>query len=72
MNLRRRSLALIALLAAGACTTGPRAARFRPIPAEALTDASTIRRRCEDPEGVLAGRTLCVLKDLPRGLIVVP
>jgi len=72
MELRRRSLALIPLLSIMACSTGPRPAKLRPVQAEALTDASTIRRRCQDPEGVLAGRTLCVLKDLPRAPLIGP
>jgi hypothetical protein len=37
------------------------------VPAEALVDESTIRARCVDPEGVLARRALCVLKDAPPG-----
>jgi hypothetical protein len=72
MNLRRRSssltafVPLAALAAFTACaSTAPRA-RSAIFPAEALTDASTIRLRCEDPVEVIAGRALCVLKDLPR------
>jgi hypothetical protein len=68
MILRRWSLVLI-LLPPGVACASRRAepVRLRPVSAEALTDAATIRERCEDPEGVLAGRTLCVLKDIPHG-----
>jgi hypothetical protein len=66
MILRRRSLALLSLAALPACATRTRPARPEPMPAEALTNERTIRLRCEDPEGVIAGRVLCVLKDLPR------
>jgi hypothetical protein len=68
MTLRRWGFVLVAVLPVTACAVRrgePR--RTPPVAAEALTDAATIRARCEDPEGVLAGRALCVLKDLPRG-----
>ncbi|MDB4887453.1 MAG: hypothetical protein JWN79_2891 [Gemmatimonadetes bacterium] len=69
MNLRRRSSPLIPIAAfalVSACVTRTSPVRPEPVPAEALTDARTIRLRCEDPEGVIAGRVFCVLKDLPR------
>lgn len=66
MILRRRSALLVPLAALTACASRPSHARPEPVPAEALTDEHTIRLRCEDPEGVIAGRVLCVLKDIPR------
>ena len=68
MILRRRSLALTfpALLGLPACAGNPAPRAARLVPAEALTNEGTIRARCQDPEGVLAGRALCVLKDAPR------
>ena len=70
MNLRRRSLTLIqmALLAAlAACVSTSRASENAlTIGPEALTSDSTIRTHCVDAEEVIAGRRLCVLKDLPR------
>jgi hypothetical protein len=67
MILRRWSFVLIAasLLGSAACATRPATAARPPVlPAEALSSESTIRARCEDPEGVLAGRVFCVLRDL--------
>lgn len=66
MTLRRRSLLLACSLISAACASGAPRSRAAQMPAEALTDSSTIRLRCEDPEGVLAGRALCVLRDMPR------
>lgn len=67
MTLRRRSFVLIALCSIPACAARAPRTGHTLVPAEALTDSNTIRLRCEDPAGVLAGRVLCVLKDLPRG-----
>lgn len=72
MNLPRWGLPLAALLLFGACTTSAPRRNLVHVPAEALTDSTSIRLRCEDPEAVLAGRALCVLKDLPRGAVVTP
>ena len=67
MNLRRRGLVLVLFAATAGCATRPAAIPRRPaVPAEALTDSSTVRARCVDPEGVLAGRVFCVLRDLPH------
>lgn len=70
MNLRRRSWILVPLAALAGCASRPQRTRPEPVPAEALTDQRTIRLRCEDPDGVIAGRALCVLKDLPRSAYV--
>ena len=72
MILRRWGFVLITLVASTACaSSGANPPRPQPVQAEALVNESTIRARCVDPEGVIAGRTFCVLKDLPADQVLI-
>lgn len=69
MTLRRWGLviarAMVPVIVLAACARSPAPPPIRQVPAEALVSEASIRARCVDPEGVLAGRVFCVLRDAP-------